>query len=168
MTVEIIRFYCGGKPYEPWSQCSEREHSDIDLSRYCLQFRLPIIKQMKGTLTKNCDWRPGKGLIILPLLVCHKCCLRVTGTCYVRCIFLNPIHNTFNMEAKTMLLIWFKIGCQSTYTYEPVHEISNNVICSTSKASGQPAHMPSLIRAYACGSNILWVLSYWLNTIWGF
>ena len=27
------------------------------------------------------------------------------------------------------------------YSNEPVHEISNNVICATSKASDQPAHM---------------------------
>ena len=33
-------------------------------------------------------------------------------------------------------------------TYEPVHEISNNVVCATSKASDQPAHMRSLIRAF--------------------
>ena len=32
---------------------------------------------------------------------------------------------------------------------EPVHEISNNVVCVTSKASDQPAHMHSLIRAFA-------------------
>ena len=31
---------------------------------------------------------------------------------------------------------------------EPVHEISNNVICATSKASDQPAHTCSLIRAF--------------------
>ena len=30
--------------------------------------------------------------------------------------------------------------------YEPVHEISNNVVCATSKASDQPAHTRSLIR----------------------
>ena len=33
--------------------------------------------------------------------------------------------------------------------HEPVHEISNNVVCATSKASDQPAHMRSLIRAFA-------------------
>ena len=38
---------------------------------------------------------------------------------------------------------------------EPVHEISNNVICATSKASDQPAHTPSLIRAFARRLNIL-------------
>ena len=32
---------------------------------------------------------------------------------------------------------------------EPRHEISNNVICATSKASDQPAHARSLIRAFA-------------------
>ena len=29
--------------------------------------------------------------------------------------------------------------------YEPLHEISNNVVCATSKGSDQPAHTPSLI-----------------------
>ena len=52
--------------------------------------------------------------------------------------------------------------------YEPVHGISNNVVCATSKASDQPAHTRSLIRAFACRLNILWLLSYWLNTIWSF
>ena len=35
------------------------------------------------------------------------------------------------------------------YNNEPVHEISNNVVCATSKASDQPAHTRSLIRAFA-------------------
>ena len=30
-----------------------------------------------------------------------------------------------------------------------LHEISNNVVCATSKASDQPAHTRSLIRAFA-------------------
>ena len=30
-----------------------------------------------------------------------------------------------------------------------MHEISNNVVCATSKASDQPAHTRSLIRAFA-------------------
>ena len=51
---------------------------------------------------------------------------------------------------------------------EQVHEISNNVVCATSKASDQPAHMRSLIRAFASRLSILWLLSYWLKTIWYF
>ena len=39
--------------------------------------------------------------------------------------------------------------------FEPVHEISNNVVCATGKASDQPAHMPSLIRAFAIRLTIL-------------
>ena len=38
---------------------------------------------------------------------------------------------------------------------EPVHEISNNVVCATSKAADQPAHMRSLIRAFASLLSIL-------------
>ena len=40
-------------------------------------------------------------------------------------------------------------------TNEPVHEISNNVVHTTSKASDQPAHMRRLIRASASRLNIL-------------
>ena len=40
-------------------------------------------------------------------------------------------------------------------TNEPVHEISNNLACASSKASDQPAHTRSLIRAFACRLNIL-------------
>ena len=39
--------------------------------------------------------------------------------------------------------------------YMPRHEISNNVVCATSKASDQPAHMRSLIRAFASRLNSL-------------
>ena len=33
--------------------------------------------------------------------------------------------------------------------FEPVREISNNVVCATSKGSDQPAHTRSLIEAFA-------------------
>ena len=39
-------------------------------------------------------------------------------------------------------------------TNELRHEISHNVVCATSKASDQPVHMHSLIRAFACRLNI--------------
>ena len=44
---------------------------------------------------------------------------------------------------------------QINITFEPVHEISNKVVCATSKASDQPAHTRSLIRAFACRLSIL-------------
>ena len=45
--------------------------------------------------------------------------------------------------------IFFLISQQKTY--ESQHGISNNVVCVTSKGSDQPAHMRSLIRAFASG-----------------
>ena len=48
---------------------------------------------------------------------------------------------------------------------EPWHEISNNVVCATSKGPDQPAHTRSLIRAFASRLIMLWLLGYWTNTI---
>ena len=38
---------------------------------------------------------------------------------------------------------------------ESQHEISNNVVCETSKGSDQPAHMCSLIRVFVSRLSIL-------------
>ena len=54
------------------------------------------------------------------------------------------------------------------YKFEPVYEISNNVVCATSKASDQPAHTRSLIRAFTSSLSTLWLLSHWPNVIWSF
>ena len=42
-------------------------------------------------------------------------------------------------------------------SYELVHKISNNVVYATSKASDQPAHTRSLIRAFASRLSIKWL-----------
>ena len=47
-----------------------------------------------------------------------------------------------------------------TVLIEPVHEISNNVVCVTSKATDQPVHTRSLIIAFASHLSILLLLSY--------
>ena len=39
--------------------------------------------------------------------------------------------------------------------FEPRNEISNNVVCATSKGLDQPAHTRSLIRAFTSRLNIL-------------
>ena len=49
-------------------------------------------------------------------------------------------------ENITMLVHW---NPGNFTIYEPRHEISNNVVCVTSKASDQPAHTRRLIRAFA-------------------
>ena len=38
---------------------------------------------------------------------------------------------------------------------EPVHEISTNVVCATSKASDKPAHTRSLLKAFTSRLSIL-------------
>ena len=46
-------------------------------------------------------------------------------------------------------MLYEKTGLIILYanTNEPRHEISNNVVCATSKASDQPAPMRSLIKS---------------------
>ena len=59
------------------------------------------------------------------------------------------------------ILVFLHIICFSYHLLrtiiiiEPPHEISNNMVCATSKGSGQPAHTHSLIRDFACHFNIL-------------
>ena len=54
------------------------------------------------------------------------------------------------------LLLNAKFKCtEPVFKYEPVHEISNNVVCATSKASDQPAHTRSLIKAFASRLSII-------------
>ena len=43
----------------------------------------------------------------------------------------------------------------NTLSNKPVHEISNNLVCATSKVSDQLAHTRSLIRALASRLSIL-------------
>ena len=60
-------------------------------------------------------------------------------------------NETFHHSATDNFIFW----SQAVIIIEPVHEISNNVVCATSKASDQPAHMRSLIRAFASRLSIL-------------
>ena len=48
--------------------------------------------------------------------------------------------------------IWYG---RVAWIIESPHDIFNTVVCATSKASDQPAHMYSLIRAFASCLNIL-------------
>ena len=61
---------------------------------------------------------------------------------------------------------WFDVKDKHIHTHtgshisKPRHEISNNVVCATSKASDQPLHTRSLNRAFANRLDILCLLSY--------
>ena len=50
---------------------------------------------------------------------------------------------------------WISSWVLAYIAYELRHDISNNVVCATSKVSDQPAHTRSLIRAFASLLNIL-------------
>ena len=56
------------------------------------------------------------------------------------------------VSQKNDVNIFYKLAY---FIIEPRYEISNNVVCVTSKASDQPAHALSLIRAFASPLNIL-------------
>ena len=61
---------------------------------------------------------------------------------------------TLESKVKDVLnqTVWLEV--LTTPTFEQRHEISNNVVCATSKGSDQPAHTRSLIRAFASHLNI--------------
>ena len=58
-------------------------------------------------------------------------------------------------ETITCIHFCEKKGKKFILIFEPQHEISKNVVCATSKASDQPTHTRSLIRAFASRLNIL-------------
>ena len=70
------------------------------------------------------------------------------------------MHDKFEMHWENQQ-VFEKLGSMQKTTsdnyklIEPQHEISNNVVCATSKASDQPAHTRSLIRAFTSRLNIL-------------
>ena len=74
--------------------------------------------------------------------------------CMNQCLFVlvklvyDVISSNRNLSANCLQTVQY-LG------FEPVHEISNNVVCATSKASDQPAHTRSLIRALASRLSIL-------------
>ena len=74
----------------------------------------------------------------------------------------NEYHNTYFCEK--IRSTWLFTGCNAyclsgqsflSFAYEPRHEISNNLVCATSKTSDQPAHSGSLIRAFTSPLNIM-------------
>ena len=83
---------------------------------------------------------------------------------YVCCIDSYAFKTSFIMEANTMnpdqrsRLKWVHIVIEATKVHQQIknqpifellHDISKNVVCETREGSDQPAHMHSLIRAFA-------------------
>ena len=81
--------------------------------------------------------------------VCNNQCVVSKRQKCPQCIvieFLNKTFASLQKMKKSFFISW---------EYEAVHEISNNVVCATSKASDQPAHTRSLFRALASRLSIL-------------
>ena len=80
------------------------------------------------------------------------------STYHPKPIVISSVRSNFT-ETRVRPRLSFSLSLLSCYLYchifEPQHEISNNVVCGTSKDSDQPAHMRSLIRAFASRLNIL-------------
>ena len=65
------------------------------------------------------------------------------------------IIKSWSILSKRDFFMQLNVEPASTKQFEPVHEISNDVVSATSKGLDQPAHTCSLIRAFACRLNIL-------------
>ena len=91
---------------------------------------------------------------------------------YIRALQASKIMTCHDfMKRVKIFWLWLSELCffqMKRPTNEPRHDISNNVVCATSKGSDQPAHTRSLIRAFASRLTILWLLSYWTNIISSF
>ena len=60
-----------------------------------------------------------------------------------------------HFNIKLEMVNWISAMAYLQKINEPRIEISNNVVCATSKGSDQPAHMHSLIIAFASRLKIL-------------
>ena len=69
-------------------------------------------------------------------------------------IIFRDFLSSLNLSLRIILFLPLALSGMSTL-FEPRHEISNNVVCATSKGSDQPVHTRSLIRASASRLNIL-------------
>ena len=81
---------------------------------------------------------------ILPIMVPKKMENTTIPRTFMPSIFLTSGSYTFSAEEKIKTI---NMGLHMII--EPRHGVSNNVVCTTSKASDQPTHMRSLIRAFS-------------------
>ena len=69
------------------------------------------------------------------------------------CNLVRLLH--YYIVSKCVVTAHKLIAHETTTEIESQHEISNNVVCATSKGSDQPAQTRSLVRAFANRLNIL-------------
>ena len=127
-------------------------------------WKLVVVSDWRGSLLiKSSDFIECMGLLSHEdYLFCVRSSQHMDFWCwgaYTNVVFYQK--NVSNNGKLMMIRHCFYAICLLRQSiFEPRHEISNNVVCATSKGSDQPAHMRSLIRAFASCFNILWILSY--------
>ena len=117
-----------------------------------------------------------KGLFTVCIAVMSKDCVRLCaylmcqkGLFTVHIAVMSKWYCILGVKKGLYAYLWCQkdtvdfMPTMSLTVNEQGHEISNNVVCATSKCSDQPAHTRSLIRAFASRLNILWALSYWTS-----
>ena len=92
---------------------------------YCLFCSLQLCDHLLGK-----GWPLGDRACDVPLCFCH-----LPISCLGSCVVLDCIDSW----SLPFSLLWFQ--------FEPVHEISNNVVCATSKTSDQPAHTRKSVQS---------------------
>ena len=112
---------------------------------------------------KIITWHPRYVQWTIPSLVYQT--KRKNPLVYKGLSFEKCYHHLINGDRMFLLLSSVLNKLLWSSIFEPQHEISNNVVCATSKASDHPAHKSSLIRACFSRLNVLWLLSCWLNII---
>ena len=98
-------------------------------------------------------------LIVFLVSCCCKCYVFLPLSAFdwsVVCDWKGFTHLLCKQGMQTVA--WYSCYIQLFYNacrIEPVHEICNKMECATSKASDQPAHTRSLVRAFASRMGIL-------------
>ena len=69
--------------------------------------------------------------------------------------FMHDAHMYFSVSWIQIMHVHVLTPGRLCTRYEPQHDISNNVVCATSKCSDQPVHTRRLIRAFSSRLNII-------------
>ena len=124
---------------------------NISIDRKVLFEKRGLIKyifysQVQSMDIDNCNIHENGGDCLRDVMDCNWCHERVSFLCQSSQSGCNK--HTDHTD-QTVIILTLRI------LFEPWHEISNNVVCATSKGSDQPAHTLSLIRAFASRLHIL-------------
>ena len=86
---------------------------------------------------------------VLPPLVNFCLYMRKYVHSYVHVCMRSIVASRHPRDCLSACLFIYMPFCLQACIYEPRHDISNNVVCATSKGSNQPAQTHTLIRAFA-------------------